>query len=1385
RMDALNELERLYEGESQWENVVDTLHAKIANLDDLEAKVELYLRIAEIWELQVGDIDKAAGAFQSILDLDPARESAFASLVELYTNHERWQELLSAYLERSEVITDQQPRLELLLKGAKIAEENMQQPETAFAVLIQYAVPQNWKDETLASEVQRLAELTNNWDTLVGTYEEMIENEVNPADNLALHNTVARWYFHHLNNNEASWQHFQYVLNEDPNNLPALAAMTEIFWRLGNWEELVSYLNRRLELTTITDDRVSLFMELAKVLEEKLNDPDQAIVCYTQAFKLNEQRLDVMKELARIYESRGQWNELVDILEREFPVLEEDEEKIAVRNKIGLVWESQLGDYEKAVEAYVSVVQLDETNRIALTALERLNAALERWTDLLKIYEYQLAAFVEPEEQIAIYSKVSQVYETSLNDLDNAITSMVQVTLIDPSNIPAIMELERLYERAERWQDLIDIINVHINTLSNVNDHIELYRKLGTVYRDKMGDTYHAVESFQYLIGIDPSDKPAYYALADLYEASEDYIGAIDYLNHVINCLTDTSEAIQVHFRIGQLYDKHLQDDVAAEERYKICLDIDAGYMPAIDALSDMYERHEDWSNQVRILKQKVEFTRELDQKAEINCALGNVSLNKIGDPINAYAYYNEALSLQPDCVSAAWPLAEKHLVDKSWARALRLFEIVIKGVEFDGSNNASLYELNYKAGLCCQNLEQHQRALEFYRASYELNQDYAPTLLGMGEELLEANEYERAYNMFQSLLERFSGELTPEQVIQIYYDSAVAKKATNDLALARQLLERILEADGTQTKSLELIIDVCTEMGAWDAVVYYMSIHMDRQVDKDIKFTELMKIARIYADKIGDTERQIQTYYQALEIDPNSRIVLNDLLNIYSATGQWENAISILDRICENENDPQKIARLFYTIAVIYRDELNIDDLAIEYFNRTLDTDINQLQAFEAIDRILTASRDWETLEVNYTNMIKRIKTLPEFTDTLRQLWYGLGEIYRTRLNEWDKAIIAFQEASKLKPSELKYHHILSELYIRMPDHGRDAIEEIRTIIDLQGASVTEEQERKNYRSLFYLYYQLGDLDKAWCISDITVAKGFAMQDEVDHHDSADDMLAAQLPRLNQDDVRNYIYHPSLSMDLTRLFNYILQAIRRVFCHKDKDEGIKKSRALKPNNDSAFWRIYSNVVQSLGITNAPAVYDCEILSSGMRIANVDFQAFKIANDMKVGRAMDELRFIISRNLFLYQNFYMAGIDLGASALRALFMASAAYCNNMKPIDKAQQLIQESLRDAPKAIQQDIRRTIENIAHQDQKNVNISEWLRSVDLTCDRVGLLYSANFGMAATLIKRDDLKISKLTADERIAELTKFAMSDEYSRLRGRLNIKAYDDSEDVPQQ
>lgn len=1379
-MQALNELERLYESEGRWEDVVNTLQAKIGNTEDLNEKVELYKRIANVWEMQVGDIDRAAAAYQSILDLDSSRNDVFAVLEELYTKYERWQELLSAYVERAEIVTDPSVRLDLLERGAKVAEEKLQQPDMAFVVL-QSAVADHWRDEGFMSEIQRLAQATGKWLDLVGQFEGMIQTATTPADALALHNIVARWYFHHLNDNEASWNHFSYVLDQDPKNLDALAAMTEIYWRLGNWDELVNILLRRLEVTTVTDDRVSLFLELAKVFEEKVGDLGQAIDCYMQAFKLSEERLDVMKELARIYEAAEQWNELLDILERETAVIDEPEEKVAVRYRMGMIWEQKLQNYEKAAEAYADVIAMDETHADALLALERMDIALERWTDLLKVYEYQLTAFQDAEHHIAIYAKMSQVYEQHLHDLDNAIASMTQVILIDSSNIAAFTELERLYKLVERWQDFIDITNTHINALSNPMDHVELYRELGVVYRDKVQDAYHAIESFQAIIGIAPNDTNALYALVDLYEQCEDYISAIDYLNRIISSISDVTEAIQVHFRIGTIYDKSLQDDQSAEERYKVCLDIDASFMPAIDALVAMYQRHEDWNNLVRILKQKAEFTRELDAKAQINCMLGDVSLHKIDDAVNAYAYYNEALTLQPDCVAAAWPLAEKYLQDKAYARALVMFEIVINGISYTG-DSSELYVLNYKAGHCCQNLMQHEKALDFYRASYELNQGYAPTLLGMGEELLEAKDYERAYNMFQVLLDKFSAELQPEDVIGIYYSMAVAKKAVGELGLARQLLERILEADGSQTKSLELIIEVCEEMGDWEALVYYMDIHVERQTDKSVKFSELMKIAKIYNEKLGDHERQIATYYRALEVQPNSRIVLNELLAIYHATAQWEKAITIMEKLCENEENPEKVAEFYYAIAVIYRDELQLDDKAVEYFNKTLDMNVNKLRAFESIDRILTAARDWEALESNYLLMIQRVRgeDSEDFHDTLKLLWYGLGEIYRSRLNEWDNAIAAFKEASNLDPNDEKLHTILSELYIRMPDHVDDAIEETRTLIKLQGNNMSPSQEARNYRALYYLYYRSKQYDKAWCIADITCDKGIAREDEVQFHDDAVADMLENAERMTAEDMNSLLIHPMVrGSELTRLFASFRRYLSKAFVMDKKDLGIDRKSVYNMNPNVMFTKYYNIICRLFNVINpSPSVYLSSIFDNGMRIANLEDCAFLLSPRMLQNVDHAALKFVIGRIVFMFQAYHMAGIGLGSSNLKALVEAAYIYCGSGVATNESSNRIIKAIKLLNKMAQQELRQAIESLNRSNQ-TLNISQWLKGVDYTCDRAGLLVCGDYGMACACIREGDKvpSVSKLTVDERINELTKFAMSDEYFELRSRMNLTSYE--------
>ena len=1396
-MPSYAELERLYEGEGRWTDVIATLAAKSEVMPELDDKVALWLRIANIWETQEYNIEQAAAAYMQILAMDPARDSAFELLEKLYTDNEKWPELLNAYVERSNVVPAPASRLDLTFRAAKTAEEKMEDVSTAYQVLLAM-VTEFWKNAQFHEEIQRLAAVSQNWPTQIEVYSSLSEeSDQDPErrdDSLILHNYLGGWYFTHMHQPDIAWQHLSFVTEQDPTNVSARDIMADCFEQMGNasvgdeaasaWSQQVDILNQRLELTVANDDRVNVLLRIGKTFEVHLGDINNAERAYKQAHTTLPERLDAMAALARVYEAKGMWHDLVAILEEEIAVIEDEDQKCETLYHAGEIFESCLNQAENAAAKYNAVLAINSAHRNALVGAERLDAVLERWEDLLNVYDLQLAAFETDEERIEVYAKKSQVYETKLNRLEDAIDCMTQVTLIQSDNIMGIEQLERLYELAERWQDLISELNTHIDVLPDASQHVELYRRLGVVFRDKVADATSAIDCFLNLISIQPNDVPALYALADLYQAGEDYYSAIDFLKRVIECLSDSTEITDVHYRIGMLNYVQLTDDVSAEACFKTCLEINAGYMPAIDALKQIYEGREDWLSVVKILKQKVEFTRELDEKARINCELGYVSLNHIGDAVNAYPYYEEALSLQPDYVDAAWPLADKCLADESWARALLLIEIVIKGVAYR-QESEQLYLFNYKAGYCCQKLAQHDRALEFYRSSYELKQDYTPTLLGMGQELKEAKDYDRAWTMFQNLLENYGDSLTPEDIIAIYYDSAEIKKETNELALARQLLERILEADGSHNQALELMIEVCEQMEDWNALVYYLAIHVDRIENSEDKFLELMKIAKLYGEKLNNVEQQIAYYYRALEIEPTSKVVLNDLLVIYHSNGQWNNAIGVIERLCEGEEDDKKVARYYYTIAVIYRDEIKNGEKAIEYLNHALDMNVNELRAFEAIDRILTASRDWDNLERNYRKMIKRVtdNDSPDLKDTRQLLWYGLGEIYRTRLQQWDNAIAAFKTASELKPNDSKLLSILAELYEKI-EQSDNAILYIRKILLNPNIKLTGDEMRQNYFKLFNLYFRRNEFDKAFCVAEVMRCKGIehANLDVIIDNVFPDDGYQPVLKYEINEQANDLIWHATLD----RTFNNAMQRMNvllQLVTKTEKDYYIvKRKHEFKYVEGQTFWMIFENVLKVLhgGNRKEWTVFlspDGSYRRGGAP-ARLKYDAILIGEKLYSGQQQRHAAFNLAK--IIYQMCYFPFADLKTDQLLPLVKACLGYFAK-RPDLGYDENVNNLMKKLSPPVHDKLEEAFKPIIQNREKQLALSDWRRAAEMTCNRVGLIVcGGDLEAALECIEYDEFHFSSLDKVALKNDLITYALSEEYFEIREGLHI-AYGSSQD----
>src|SRR6185369_2278047 len=94
------------------------------------------------------------------------------------------------------------------------------------------------------------------------------------------------------------------------------------------------------------------------------------------------------------------------------------------------------------------------------------------------------------------------------------------------------------------------------------------------------------------------------------------------------------------------------------------------------------------------------------------------------------------------------------------------------------------------------------------------------------------------------------------------------------------------------------------------------------------------VSVGDLYRERLGNTQRAIESYLDALDLAPADLIVLHKLLELYTETKQWARAIDILEQIAAREKDIEKLGTYLYSIAVIYRDELKDPDAAIDYFN-------------------------------------------------------------------------------------------------------------------------------------------------------------------------------------------------------------------------------------------------------------------------------------------------------------------------------------------------------------------------------------------------------------------------------------------------------------------
>src|SRR4029079_15933238 len=454
-VEALGELEKLYDGEKWGSELGAVLERQVAATSDAARKSAIYVKLGILFTEKVHNAAQATSAWQALLAQEPDNRRAQDALKKLYLQSKEWNALEAFY----------------------------------------------------ASQ--------NKWDELVRVLERQAETE-DDAGRVGLWNKIGEMYRDRLNKADRAQKAYEKALSYDAQNLPAALALIPLYEKVKEIKRLGEVLLVELGHVSDAAERHPRMQRLADLLDMGAGDKRSALRIALQALAEvpgDEWAITTSRRLAA---ESGGWPELVEAYEAAVPRAEKASEVDAVLALLGTLaaaYERELANPELAIARNQKIIDLSAKDPEAVAALERLYIATGRFADLLAIYDKKLSMAKSKAEELEIRFKLASLYEEEIKQPDKAIELYMAIVAQDPAQLSALSALDRLYQQLGRWKDLAETITKEIDLSTDMAAVAELKFRRGAVQEQYLEDGAGAVASYREALEIDTSHVGARTAL--------------------------------------------------------------------------------------------------------------------------------------------------------------------------------------------------------------------------------------------------------------------------------------------------------------------------------------------------------------------------------------------------------------------------------------------------------------------------------------------------------------------------------------------------------------------------------------------------------------------------------------------------------------------------------------------------------------------------------------------------------------------------------------------------------------------------------------------------------------------------------------------------------
>ncbi|MBX3192894.1 MAG: hypothetical protein KF819_38270 [Labilithrix sp.] len=644
--------------------------------------------------------------------------------------------------------------------------------------------------------------------------------------------------------------------------------------------------------------------------------------------------------------------------------------------------------------------------------------------------------------------------------------------------------------------------------------------------------------------------------------------------------------------------------------------------------------------------------------------------------------------------------------------------------------------------------------------------------ILDQAGDLRDKGDWDAALEAYKKALFLVDANDTAAQA-SLYAYVAEVKLAQGKKREAESNFEKALVVNAKHLRSIDGLVSLATEAKEWPRLALFRKKRAEALDDEEEKAAELCRLADVIERDLGDAGKAVQTLEAANLARPGDTGVLTRLERLYGSLRQWPKLLAVLDDLCRASNEPSARGAYRFAQADVVLGRLREEPRGLAFLELALDEDPQNDRALSALIAVRTRREEWAELAAIYERLIDRFAGLGD-RERAWEVCRKLGTLRRDRLLDGPGALEALRGAVELRPDDVESRAALAELYAAKGDRTL-AVRELETV------AAHAPLRAQTYRRLYELHSRAQRPDRSWLVATCLEELGVAdVSHELVIEQFRPDGPIRPTTALEEAWWDEHLRAPGadpIVCDVLRAVSDAAIALRvEELAAKKKLPALDPATKQDKASTASVVRTFVWAARALGIA-LPDLYLLEDVPSGIAAVPAPAPGAALGPQVRSGMTVQQLAFLAGRHLTYYRPehyalvFFPTLAELSSLVLAAVRLVIPGISVPPPPDGEARVTSDLGGRLTPEsktALEEAVGRLDERGGRLD-----LLSWIRHVELTATRAGLLLAGDLRVAMRIAKDEERAIAELSAEARRADLLAFTASDAYGKLRERMGV------------